>query len=133
MLRGARPFLRTLNWSTPALILYFCFRRYLQAKHIVQPVMWVLLSANLVNLAGDWVLVFGNGAPTAGGHGRGVVHLHIENLHGCGSGDGLVAKGWRGYLPRTERWKPDFARIWNLLRIGCRRPDAQGKSVSLRW
>src|SRR5580698_3948595 len=27
VLRGARPYLRVLNWSTPALVLYFSFRR----------------------------------------------------------------------------------------------------------
>ena len=63
VLRGARPYLHTLNWSTPPLLLYFCLRRYLQAKHIVRPVMWALVTANLVNLAGNCVLVFGHWAP----------------------------------------------------------------------
>src|SRR5580658_3121392 len=70
VLRDARPYLHALNWSTPALVLYFCFRRYLQALHLVRPVMWALVTANLVNLAGNWVLVFGHlGAPKLGAVG----------------------------------------------------------------
>jgi MATE family multidrug resistance protein len=120
VLRGARPFLRTLNWSTPALILYFCFRRYLQAKHIVQPVMWVLLSANLVNLAGDWVLVFGNlGAPRLGATGAAWSTCISRTYMAAVLGMVLWRRDGAGICRViSERWKPDFARIWNLLRIG---------------
>ena len=73
VLRGARPYLHALNWSTPALVLYFSLRRYLQARHIVRPAMWILLTANLVNLAGNWVMVFGHlGAPRWGAVGSGI-------------------------------------------------------------
>src|SRR5258708_27374119 len=34
--------------------------RYLQAMHIVKPVVFALVSANLVNLAGNWALVYGH-------------------------------------------------------------------------
>lgn len=56
----AVPFLKALVWSTLPLVLYFGLRRYLQAMHIVKPVVFALISANLVNLAGNWVLVFGH-------------------------------------------------------------------------
>ncbi|HZD95877.1 MAG TPA: MATE family efflux transporter [Candidatus Sulfotelmatobacter sp.] len=54
------PFLKALVWSTLPLALYFALRRYLQAMHIVKPVVFALVSANLVNLAGNWVLVYGH-------------------------------------------------------------------------
>jgi len=54
------PFLKALVWSTLPLALYFALRRYLQAMHIVGPVVFALISANLVNLAGNWVLVYGH-------------------------------------------------------------------------
>jgi MATE family multidrug resistance protein len=54
------PFLKALVWSTLPLVLYFGLRRYLQAMHIVKPVVFALVSANLVNLAGNWVLVYGH-------------------------------------------------------------------------
>src|SRR5262249_14205375 len=38
----------------------FALRRYLQSMHIVKPIVFALISANLVNLAGNWVLVYGH-------------------------------------------------------------------------
>jgi MATE family multidrug resistance protein len=54
------PFLKAMIWSTLPLALYFALRRYLQAMHIVKPVVFALISANLVNLFGNWVLVYGH-------------------------------------------------------------------------
>ncbi|HET9363654.1 MAG TPA: MATE family efflux transporter [Candidatus Angelobacter sp.] len=54
------PFLKALVWSTLPLSLYFALRRYLQSMHIVKPVVFALISANLVNLAGNWILVYGH-------------------------------------------------------------------------
>ena len=66
------PFLKALVWSTLPLVLYFALRRYLQAMHIVKPVVFALISANLVNLLGNWVLVYGHlGARSHGVAGSG--------------------------------------------------------------
>jgi len=66
------PFLKALVWSTLPLSLYFALRRYLQAMHIVKPVVFALVSANLVNLAGNWALVYGHmGARAFGVEGSG--------------------------------------------------------------
>jgi MATE family multidrug resistance protein len=66
------PFLKALIWSTLPLALYFALRRYLQAMHIVKPVAFALVSANLVNLAGNWALVYGHlGARAFGVAGSG--------------------------------------------------------------
>jgi len=66
------PFLKALVWSTLPLSLYFALRRYLQAMHIVKPVVFALVSANLVNLAGNWALVYGHmGARAFGVAGSG--------------------------------------------------------------
>ena len=50
------PFLKALIWSTLPLTVYFVLRRYLQAMNIVKPVVLTLVSANLVNLLGNWML-----------------------------------------------------------------------------
>jgi multidrug resistance protein, MATE family len=66
------PFLKALVWSTLPLALYFALRRYLQAMHIVKPVVFALVSANLVNLLGNWALVYGHlGARAYGVAGSG--------------------------------------------------------------
>ena len=54
------PFLEALVWSTLPLAIYFVLRRYLQAMGIVRPVVFALVSANLVNLAGNWTFVYGH-------------------------------------------------------------------------
>src|SRR5215471_4586491 len=66
------PFLKALIWSTVPLVLYFALRRYLQAMSIVKPVVFTLVSANLVNLLGNWTLVYGHlGMPALGVAGSG--------------------------------------------------------------
>lgn len=60
LVRQTVPFLKALVWSTLPLALYFALRRYLQSMHIVKPVVFALVSANLVNLAGNWALVYGH-------------------------------------------------------------------------
>lgn len=66
------PFLKALVWSTLPLVVYFVLRRYLQSMGIVKPVMFALVSANLVNLAGNWALVYGHlGFPRFGVPGSG--------------------------------------------------------------
>jgi MATE family multidrug resistance protein len=66
------PFIRALTWSTFPLVLYFVFRRYLQSMAIVKPVLFAGISANLVNLLGNWALVYGHlGFPALGVTGSG--------------------------------------------------------------
>jgi MATE family multidrug resistance protein len=65
-----RPYLGILAWTLPPLLLYAAFRRYLQAMNIVRPVMFALVAANIVNVIGNWILVFGHfGVPALGVRG----------------------------------------------------------------
>lgn len=65
-----QPYLTIVGWSALPLLLYQAFRRYLQALGVVRPVMVALVSANLVNLAANWLLIFGNlGFPALGAPG----------------------------------------------------------------
>jgi MATE family multidrug resistance protein len=66
------PYLRTLNWGTLPLLFFFVFRRYLQGMNLAKPVMFSLVSANLVNLVGNWALIYGHlGLPAMGTVGSG--------------------------------------------------------------
>jgi MATE family multidrug resistance protein len=60
VLTEAIPYLRALNWSTLPLLLYFASRRYLQGINLAKPVMFSLLSANLINVVGNWALIYGH-------------------------------------------------------------------------
>jgi MATE family multidrug resistance protein len=56
----------------PPLLFYSAFRRYLQAMNIVKPITFAVISANLLNFAGNWLFMYGNwGAPRLGLEGSG--------------------------------------------------------------
>jgi len=66
------PFVKILTWSAFPLVLYFVFRRYLQSMGIVKPVVFAGVSANMVNLLGNWSFVYGHlGVPALGVSGSG--------------------------------------------------------------
>jgi MATE family multidrug resistance protein len=114
------PYLRALNWGTLPLLLYFVFRRYLQGMSLAKPVMFALVSANLVNLAGNWILIWGHwGFPAMGTVGSGwstcvariymmavllVYSVYYDHRHQTGL--------------REARRIPDFFRIWQLVQLG---------------
>lgn len=61
------PYMRILGLGALPLLLYATFRRYLQGIHAVRPVMVALITANIVNAFGNWVLIWGHfGAPALG-------------------------------------------------------------------
>jgi MATE family multidrug resistance protein len=68
---AVRPLLESyfgvLILSTPFLLAYAVCRRYLQGMHAAMPVMFALVTANLINAAGNWVLIYGHyGVPALG-------------------------------------------------------------------
>ena len=66
------PFVHALLWGVLPLLFYTAFRRYLQAINIVKPITFAVVSANLINFAGNWLLMYGNwGAPRMGLEGSG--------------------------------------------------------------
>jgi MATE family multidrug resistance protein len=63
-------YVRVIALGAWPLLLYAAFRRYLQGMHIVRPITVALVSANAVNAAGNWVLIYGHlGAPALGVEG----------------------------------------------------------------
>ncbi len=70
VLRLTAPYLRIVTWSILPLLLYAAFRRYLQGMGIVRPVMIALVTANVLNVFANWLLIFGRfGAPALGVRG----------------------------------------------------------------
>ncbi|MBY0494790.1 MAG: MATE family efflux transporter [Cyanobacteria bacterium] len=68
---AVRPLLQSyfgvLILSTPFLLAYAVCRRYLQGMHAALPVMVALITANLINAAGNWALIYGHyGFPALG-------------------------------------------------------------------
>jgi MATE family multidrug resistance protein len=106
-----------LIWSTPPLLIYFALRRYLQALHIARPVMVTLLTANLVNLAGNWILVLGHlGAPRLGAEGAGWATC-FSRVYMAGA---LAYVLWkRDPQVLHISWRPHAERMWALLKLGA--------------
>jgi len=121
LIEPMQPFLGALNWGTLPLLCYFGLRRYLQAVHVVHPIMFALISANVVNLVGDWALIYG--------------HLGFRAM-------GITGSGWSTCLARIymalvmlitivyveskrglSDWmsdaRIDLHRIWHLLALGA--------------
>jgi len=116
VLQATTPYIRALNWSTAPLLLFFCLRRYLQSIDIVRPILVTLITANLVNAAGNWIFVFGNlGAPQLGAEGAGWSTC-VSRVYMLAA---LVIIIWRRD-PQAFRvnWRPDFHRIGRLLKLG---------------
>jgi MATE family multidrug resistance protein len=66
----AGPYLRIVAFGALPLLLYAAARRYLQGVHVVRPIMVALISANAVNAAANWVLIYGRlGMPALGVEG----------------------------------------------------------------
>jgi len=108
-------YLRAVSWGTLPLMVYSSFRRFLQSQNTVRPVMFALVSANLVNIFGNWILIFGHlGMPALGAAGAG----YATSLARCY----MVAvlwwatvadHGWQGWTA----W-PGWDRVRELVRLG---------------
>lgn len=72
VLRLSIAYTRALGWGTLPLLLYFAVRRALQAMNLVKAVAFALVTANVVNAVGNWILIYGKfGAPRMGTVGSG--------------------------------------------------------------
>ena len=120
ILRESIPYLNTLNWSLLPLFVYFGARRYLQGMNLVKPVMFAMVTANLVNLLGNWMFIYGHlGAPRMGIVGSGWstcvarVYMAVVLLAYIAYHDRRYKTGLRHI-----RLQPHFQRIKELLRLG---------------
>lgn len=115
-----QPYVVRLIYSTAPLLAYAVFRRYLQAMNVVRPVMVALISANLVNALGNWVLIYGHwGAPALGTNGA---------AYATFVGRVYLAVFLFVVILQRERRNPsglhdvpffgDLARAWTVARLG---------------
>jgi MATE family multidrug resistance protein len=115
-----RSYFAVILWSTPFLLGFAALRRYLQGMHIVTPIMFALVSANLMNAAVNWILIHGHyGFPPLGVVGAAwatlISRVYMLSVlmvavwwYDRGRGSGL----W--HVPRLI----DRARLWILLKLG---------------
>jgi MATE family multidrug resistance protein len=133
LLDQAIPYLHALNWSTLPLLLYFVFRRYLQGINLAKPVMFSLLTANLINVLGNWALIYGHlGFRAMGTVGSGWatcvgrVYMAMVLLVYCIYYDLRYKTGLREASKRVH-----LPRVWRLVSLGFPAATQLGLEVGI--
>jgi MATE family multidrug resistance protein len=116
----AIPYTKALAAGLLPLLLYFAVRRCLQAMNMVKPVAFALVTANIVNALGNWILVYGKwGAPAMGAIGSGW-STAIARLYMASVLVGYLL--WYDRKHRTELLRTpveiDLPRIRRLITLG---------------
>ena len=116
----AIPYTNALAVGLFPLLLYFAVRRCLQAMNMVRIVAFALITANIVNAVGNWVLIYGKwGAPAMGAVGSGwstaLARLYMAAVL-------IIYLLWYDARHRTDLLKTpvdiDLPRIRRLLTLG---------------
>jgi multidrug resistance protein, MATE family len=129
VLQDVRPYMRALNWSVAPLLFYFAFRRYLQSCDVARPVMTTLLAANFVNLAVNWLLVFGNlGAPRLGALGSGCATV-VSRIYMMGALAFVILR--RDPALARVSWRPDWRRVRRLFALGAPAAAQMGIEIAV--
>jgi len=108
-------YLNAVALGTLPLMLYSSLRRFLQAQDIVRPVTFALVSANIVNIIANYVLIYGEyGFPKLGAAGAGYATT-LSRLYMVAVLTVAVARrnGWAGWTA----W-PGWPRIAEVCRLG---------------
>ena len=114
------PYFRVIVWSLIPLLGYAAGRRYLQGVSTVGPVAFALVSANLVNVVANWMLIYGRlGAPALGVAGAAwatvIARIFMFAVIAAAV---LYRDRARGWQPWREAWGVQRWRLTRLLRLG---------------
>ena len=116
----AGPYTHTLAFGLFPLLLFFTFRRALQGMNLVRPVAFALITANLINLLGNYLLVFGHwGFPMLGVIGSGIATAISRTYLAAVL---IIFLFWHdahnhAYF-RQASLRPDLVRIRRLIALG---------------
>ncbi len=97
---------------------FVVFRQALQSVGRVAPVVWTIVLANLLNVAANWALVFGNlGAPALGAAGSG----WATSISRWFMWISVLALGWPWLAPYLRRVRREILRpepLGRMIRLG---------------
>jgi MATE family multidrug resistance protein len=100
IVREAVPFLYAMACGLPPLMLFVAMRVFLQGTHRVKIVAFAMVSANLINFAGNYALIYGHfGLPAMGATGSGLSTALARLYMMCVL---LAYVAWRS---RAEHWQ----------------------------
>jgi MATE family multidrug resistance protein len=99
IVRQAIPFLYAMACGLPALMCFVAMRVFLQGTHRVKVVAFAMVSANLINFAGNYALIYGHfGLPALGATGSGISTTLSRCYMMC------VLLGYMTWRSRVEHW-----------------------------
>src|SRR6266849_2608981 len=116
----AVPYSKAMAWGTLPLLLYFAVRRCMQGMNMVRPIAFALVTANIINAVGNWLLIYGRlGAPAMGAVGSGW-STAFARIYLAAILVGYLL--WYDQKHRTELLRtpiqPELARIRRLIALG---------------
>ncbi len=121
IVRQTVPFLYAMACGLPALMGFVAMRLFLQGTHRVKIVAFAMISANLINFAGNYALIYGHfGLPALGAAGSGISTALARWYMMC------VLLGYMIWRNRSEHWQLAryagqfyFVRIAGIVRLGA--------------
>lgn len=116
----AQDYLRIAGWGLLPMLAGLTLNSYLAALERTQVVMWVTLAGLPMNVALNWVLIFGNlGAPELGVQGAAIATLTVLTAQL------VMLVGYAAWLPLARKyhlfqrfWRPDWQAFFAVARLG---------------
>ncbi len=115
-----REYLQILAFAMVPALVVMVLKCYLAALERTQVVLWVTVAAVFVNVAVNWVFIFGNlGAPAMGVKGAAIATIIVQVV------SALALMAYCGWLPALRRytlwarfWRPDWGAMGQVWRLG---------------
>lgn len=117
---GAIPYIRMLAYSVPFMMFFFAFKQFLEGVGNTRAVMTITLIANILNVAFNWVLIYGRyGFPEMGAAGAGLATT-LSRVLSAAMAWGYFAyrKEYAAYLKGFSLRALTMARVRRLLALG---------------
>ncbi|RJE80749.1 MATE family efflux transporter [Paracoccus sp. JM45] len=116
----AQDYLRIAGWGLGIVLGQLTLNSYLAALERTQVVMWVTLAGLPLNIALNWVLIFGNlGAPELGVQGAAIASVTVQIIQL------ILLVLYAHWLPVARQynlfqrfWRPDWQAMGQIARVG---------------
>lgn len=116
----AAQYLKIVSFSAIPMMIFQTYRQFIEGLSVMRPAMIITVVANLVNVFGNWILIYGNfGMPALGLNGAGISTLITRSFMGYVMVHYVMnANRFRSYNIKFRFKNIDLNIIKRILRIG---------------